>query len=76
MRVGWWKLDPIYLDTAGITDVPEGVDVRRFVGNDGDTLLAVDNWGRREGRFRFKGMEIDLPAAQIRVLMNPLENRP
>ena len=73
MRVGWWKLDPVYFDTAGLSEVPEGVDVRRFLGNNGDTLLVVDNWHRRTGRFRFLGVEIDLPAEPIRVLVNPLE---
>lgn len=73
MRVGWWKLDPVYLDTAGLTDVPDGVEVRRFTGNNGDTLLAVDNWSRRPGRFRFKGVELVLPTEQVRVVVNPLE---
>jgi len=73
MRVGWWKLDPVYLDTAGLSDVPDGAEVRRFLAKNGDTLLAIDNWHPRTGRFRFKGTEIELPAEQIRIMVNPLE---
>lgn len=73
IRVGWWKRNPVYMDTAGVTDVPEGVEIRRFLASNGDTLLAIDNWKRRAGRFRFLGVEIALPAEQIRIIVNPLE---
>lgn len=73
IRVDWWKRRPVYLDTAGISEAPEGVEVRRFLGRDGSTLLAIDNWLGREGRFRFQGIEIEVPKEKIRVLVNPLE---
>jgi hypothetical protein len=42
-RSGFWDRRPVYDDSVGLTDVPVGVDVRRFTGNSGETLLAIDN---------------------------------
>lgn len=41
--IGFWDRDPVYLDTVGLTDVPPELDVRRFRGSSGETLLAIDN---------------------------------
>ena len=39
----FWNRRPVYADTVGLTDVPAGVEVRRFIGSGGETLLAIDN---------------------------------
>ncbi len=41
--VNFWHRDPVYMDTVGLTQVPPSVDVRRFRGRDGETILAVDH---------------------------------
>ena len=39
----FWNRQPVYADTLGLTDVPAGVEVRRFTGSAGETILAIDN---------------------------------
>ncbi len=41
--VDWWNREPEYLDTKGITDVPNHIDVRRFIDKNGVKLFAIDN---------------------------------
>lgn len=67
---GWWRREPLYLDRLGVSDVPAGVDVRRFRGRDGETLLAVDNPQHRTGALRVDGRAVAIPpdALSIRVL--------
>jgi hypothetical protein len=68
---GWWRRAPEYLDRLGLTDVPAGIDVRRFRGRDGETLLVVDNPARTTGAsVRVDGRAVTLAAAplSIRVL--------
>src|SRR5262249_30968666 len=48
-RVGWWERDPVYLDRRGLAAVPAVLDVRRYRGRDGETLLVVDNWDGHRG---------------------------
>ncbi len=69
-KVGWWRRNPVYLDRAGIYDVPSGVDVRRFEGENGETLFAVDNWGRqRKAVFSFEGRTMPVPSSALSVLL-------
>lgn len=42
-RSAYWDRNPVYADTVGLTDVPIGVDIRRFLGSSGETLLVIDN---------------------------------
>ncbi len=42
-RSGFWNRRPIYADTVGLTNIPPGVDVRRFTGSLGETILVIDN---------------------------------
>ncbi len=70
-RVNWWQREPQYLDRAGVYGVPIGVEVRRFVGKNGEQLLAVDNWNRRAGEFYFLGRRIVLPGERLRILVDP-----
>ena len=67
-RVSWWRRKPVYLDRAGIRDVPPGIDVRRFQDKDGETLLVIDNWQRRTDlSFRYLGEPIDIPHTQLTI---------
>ncbi len=43
-RVRWWEKQCRYRDTEGISSVPAGLDVRRFVDRAGKTVLAADQW--------------------------------
>jgi hypothetical protein len=68
---GWWRRAPEYLDRQGVSDVPAGIDVRRFRGRDGETLLVVDNLARAAGTsIRVDGRAVALTAdpLSIRVL--------
>jgi hypothetical protein len=71
-RVGWWAREPVYLDRAGISQLPDQVDVRRFEDKNGVTLLVVDNWFERSNvSFRFDGTEIAVPEQQLRIIEIP-----
>ncbi len=76
-RVGWWQRGPRYRDHEGLSEVPDGVEVRRFVDGAGVTLLAVDNWSRRAGlTFRYRGRPIPIPDESLSVLELPRELEP
>lgn len=69
-RVGWWQRDPVYLDRAGIYDLAQGVDVRRFRGRSGEDLLVIDNWERRERMsFSFEGRRVGVPTKRLSILL-------
>lgn len=69
-KVGWWARDPAYLDTVGLSEIPEGVEVRRFRGNKGEDLLVIDNWKRRAGQhLRFLGRLMNIPETPISILV-------
>jgi len=69
-NVGWWGRDPVYLDTVGLSEVPAGVEVRRFRGNQGEELLVIDNWKRRAGQHvRLLGRLVNIPDNPISILV-------
>jgi hypothetical protein len=69
-QAGWWERDPVYLDRLGITDVPSGVDVRRFRGHGGEDLLVADNWQRRTAAtVRLEGRAVALPAEPLSIVV-------
>lgn len=69
-RVRWWARRPVYLDNAGIHDLPAGVDVRVFRGKDGETLFAVDNWQLQTGRtFGYRDLRIPVPEKPLAVMI-------
>jgi hypothetical protein len=71
-RVQWWSREPRYCDRRGITALPAGVDVRRFVDQAGVDLLVIDNWSQLTGRsFRFLGNQVAVPTARLSILEFP-----
>jgi hypothetical protein len=69
-RTRWWQRRPRYRHQMGIGAVPPMIDVRRFVGNDGEDLLVFDNWGQRVGeRIRFEGRWISVPSRPLSILV-------
>lgn len=69
-RVSWWDRRPIYLNRNGITDVPEGVEIRKFQGKSGESLLVIDNWHQHKGaQFRHKGNWIMIPSRPLSILV-------
>jgi hypothetical protein len=68
-RTGWWSRQPRYLDTRGLSAIPPGVEVRRFLDKDGKNLFAVDNPNEQEGlSFSFQGRSIPIPAWKIAAI--------
>jgi len=71
-RVGWWGRDPEYLDRRGVKGIPVDVDVRRYRGRDGESLLVVDNWSqRRDANVTVDGRRIDVPADALSIVVVP-----
>jgi hypothetical protein len=65
----WWDRRPTYLDTIGLTDVPIGIDARRFRGNDGAELIAVDNPQRQNGAtLALRGRRFPIPSTRLSVI--------
>jgi len=78
-RVGWWDRRPVYRDRAGISDLPDGIDVRRFEDREGTSLFVVDNWHGRSGQaFHYLGRPIIVPTQRLCIMVLPkrLESRP
>jgi hypothetical protein len=71
-RAGWWRRNPEYLDRRGLGRVPDEIDVRRYRGRDGEHLLVVDNWSRKQGlRIEVDGRPVDLPGDALSVVVLP-----
>jgi hypothetical protein len=69
-RVGWWQRNPVYLHRDGITDIPEGVDIRIFKGSRGENLIAIDNWNQlKDVRFRHSGNWLTIPSKPLSILV-------
>ena len=71
-RVEWWKRNPAYRDRSGVYDVPELVEVRRFVDKDGVNLFVIDNWyGQVGATFMFQGQPVEIPPEQLSIVELP-----
>ena len=71
-RTGWWARDPVYLDRRGIGALPTDVDVRRYRGRGGETLLVVDNWhGHRDVIIQVDGRSVALPDDRLAIVIVP-----
>lgn len=69
-RTNWWKRDPVYVDTVGLSEIPSGVDIRHFRGKGGEALLVVDNWRRKKDQHvKLFGRQIDIPVDQVKILI-------
>jgi hypothetical protein len=69
---GWWRRDPEYLDRRGVEDVPADLDVRRYRGRDGESLLVVDNWSlRRDVHVTVDGRRVDVPDDALSIVVVP-----
>jgi hypothetical protein len=79
--VGWWSRTLRYQDRRGITNVPDGIRVRRFTdeGNNRE-LLVVENWDLLEGRtFQFNGKNVNVPddeGDELSILISLGDERP
>jgi hypothetical protein len=68
----WWARGPRYRHTAGLVDIPAGVDVRRHVDSTGATLLTVDNWSETAGlTVKHRDCVIALPSARLSIVESP-----
>jgi hypothetical protein len=68
-RHRWWNRAPRYLDVLGLSEVPAGIDARRFVDKDGKTLLTIDNPGRLAGlQLRVRGAVVRIPAETLAIV--------
>jgi len=68
-RTGWWERNPLYLDTKGISYIPEQVEVRRFTDKDGIDLFVIDNWQQHKAlKFMFKNKWIKIPEEKLSIL--------
>lgn len=75
-HVGWWARRPLYCDRAGISDVPPGIDVRRFRGKDGEDLFVIDNWRQQSGRrFRYAERWVEIPSRPLCIAVWPAQAR-
>jgi len=71
-RSKWWERDPVYLDRRGLQDIPPDVDVRRYRGRQGETLLVVDNWKARSNvQVTVDGHVTALPADRLAIVVVP-----
>jgi hypothetical protein len=71
-RVHWWERDCVYRDRDGITNVPVGIDVRRFVDRDGVNLFVVDNWNQYAfSSFQYNGIWVPVPTARLTIIEAP-----
>ncbi len=65
----WWAREPIYRSTRGITSIPDGVEVRRFIANDGVTLFAIDNPFEQNGlTFGWNGETVSIPMDALSIV--------
>jgi len=68
----WWERDPVYLDRRGLDQIPADVDIRRFRGRSGETLLVVDNWhARRDLRVTIDDRSQALPDDRLSIVVLP-----
>jgi hypothetical protein len=67
---GWWARETRYRDLEGVTDIPDGIDLRRFEDKDGVTVFTVDNWNGLTGlSFKDNGITVDIPSDQLSIIV-------
>ncbi len=74
-RANWWAREPKYLDKKGISNIPNNVEIRRFIFVENQiekNLFVVDNWDELQTvQFTFEGQDIT-----INIQTNPATNNP
>ncbi|MEK7649415.1 MAG: hypothetical protein AAB367_00400 [Patescibacteria group bacterium] len=66
----WWARKPVYMDRISLSNIPAGIDVRRFRGSSREELFVIDNWQQQEGlSFTFKNRPISIPADKLSILV-------
>lgn len=71
--VNWWNKNPIFKDVVGLSDVPEGVNIKVFSCEDGD-YFTIDNWGQITGTFKYQGQIVDLTDKKIDIVRFSVDN--
>lgn len=68
-RFRWWDRSPVYMDTIDISEVPDYIQVTRFVDNIGINLFAVDNPRQlRNQVFKYKDKTFLIPEDFISIV--------
>lgn len=66
----YWERDPSYSHTAGITNVPANITIRKAIGSSGEQIFMIDNPDETAGQtFRSKGRLIAIPADKVSVVV-------
>lgn len=71
----WWNLNPQYLDVLNISNVPRGIDIRRFRAKNGINLYVIDNpVGQTDKWFLASGRKIDIPNEVMSIIKVSRDN--
>jgi hypothetical protein len=74
--VGWWQKKMQYKDVLGVTEIPAGMDIRRFDDSRGKRYLVVDNpTGRAGAAVRVRHKRIAIPASTLSIVAVDPESR-
>jgi hypothetical protein len=66
----FWERLPSYSHTAGITNVPANIEIRKAIGSSGEQIFMIDNPTQLAGQtFRSKGRLIAIPADKVSVVV-------
>jgi hypothetical protein len=66
----YWERAPSYSHTAGITNVPANITIRKAIGSSGEQIFMIDNPDETAGQtFRSKGRLIAIPADKVSVVV-------
>ena len=67
--VQWWNQNLEYWDTIGLTEIPPGMDARRFKTKDGKDWILVDNPGQERNKsLKLKGKTIPIPTELLSII--------
>ncbi|MSR76501.1 MAG: hypothetical protein EXS68_02820 [Candidatus Ryanbacteria bacterium] len=66
----WWARKPVYMDRVGLSNIPVGVDIRHFKGENREDLFVIDNWQQQAGlTFTFKNRPLTIPTDKLSILV-------
>lgn len=65
----WWSRDMVYYDEEGVSNIPSGIEVRRFVDKDGYNAFCIENWQQQTQKsFTFGGRSYSIPSDQLSIV--------